>query len=140
MFGGCFKTIQQLRIKLINSINASLNFQTGVFFGANFWNVSIENYLRLKIKPKLMIEKLIAFFKRPFSETTNEIPKGICPNCWGKQEYDKVIRDLYQDHQIDLNNGQANHNFIQNVVVNKIEGIKLKKGNTGLVCSACSTK
>lgn len=84
-----------------------------------------------------MIEKLVSFFKKSYSETKNETPESICPNCWGKQEYDKVIRDLYHDHQIDVNNGQANLNFIQNVVVNKIEGIKLKKGNNGMVCPTC---
>ena len=84
-----------------------------------------------------MIEKLIAFFKKTAQETNNETPEGVCPNCWGNQEYDSVIRELYQDHQIDVNNGQANHNFIQNVVVNKIEGINLKKGNNGLVCPTC---
>lgn len=84
-----------------------------------------------------MIEKLTAFFKRPASETKNESPDAVCPNCWGSQEYDSVIRELYQDNQIDVNNGQANLNFIQNVVVNKIEGIKLKKGNYGLVCPSC---
>lgn len=84
-----------------------------------------------------MIEKLIAFFKRPKTETKNEIPEGVCPNCWGSQEYDSVIRELYEDKQIDVNNGQANYNFIKNVVVNKIEGIKLKKGNTGLECPTC---
>jgi len=84
-----------------------------------------------------MIEKLIAFFKKTAQETNNETPEGVCPNCWGNQEYDSVIRELYQDHQIDVNNGQANHNFIQNVLVNKIEGIKLKKGNYGLVCPNC---
>ena len=84
-----------------------------------------------------MIEKLIAFFKKTAQETNNETPEGVCPNCWGNQEYDSVIRELYQDHQIDVNNGQANHNFIQNVGVNKIEGIKLKKGNNGLVCPTC---
>jgi len=84
-----------------------------------------------------MIEKLIAFFKKTAQETNNETPEGVCPNCWGNQEYDSVIRELYQDHQIDVNNGQANHNFTQNVLVNKIEGIKLKKGNYGLVCPNC---
>lgn len=84
-----------------------------------------------------MIEKLIAFFKRPASETKKETPDGVCPNCWGSQEFDNVIRELYEDKQIDVNNGQANHNFIQNVVVNKIEGIKLQKGNSGLVCPSC---
>lgn len=84
-----------------------------------------------------MIEKLIAFFKKPAAETQNQNPEGVCPNCWGKQEYDSMVRELYEDKQIDVNNGLANHNFIKEFVVNRIDGIRLKKGNSGLECPTC---
>ncbi len=84
-----------------------------------------------------MIEKLIAFFKRPASETKNETPEGYCPNCWGSQKYGEVIRELYEDKQIDVNNHQANYSFIRDFVVNKIDGIRLKKGNKGYKCPKC---
>ena len=84
-----------------------------------------------------MIESLINFFSKPKDDTKNEVPKGLCPNCWGTQEYDKNIRKLYDDKQIDVNNHIAYYSFIQNFVVEKINGIQLIKGDKGLVCNAC---
>jgi hypothetical protein len=84
-----------------------------------------------------MIDTLIHFFKRSTSETKGKTPEGICPNCWGAQEYDNVIRELYDDKQIDVNNHKSNYAFIQDFVVNRIEGIQLKKGNNGMECKSC---
>ena len=87
-----------------------------------------------------MIETLIKFFKRPASETQNDAPVGLCPTCWGHQEYDNVIRELYEDKQIDVNNHAANYAFIQKFVVNKIDGIRLKRGTNSLECPTCKVK
>lgn len=84
-----------------------------------------------------MIETLVGFFKQSAKDTKNKVPAGLCPNCWGQQEYDNQIRELYEDKQIDVNNQRANHAFIQDFVVNQIEGIKLKKGNNGYECPTC---
>ena len=87
-----------------------------------------------------MIERLIAFFNRPAEETKGHTPKGYCPNCWGEQEYDNEIRELYKDKQIDVNNHKANYAFIQDFVVNRIDGIHLKKGENSLDCPTCKVK
>lgn len=84
-----------------------------------------------------MIEKLIAFFRRSPDVTRNEVPEGVCPNCWGSQEYDNQIRVLYKDKQIDVNNHQANYAFIKDFVVNHVDGIRLKKGANSLECPTC---
>ncbi|MFT5779714.1 MAG: hypothetical protein ACI837_002673 [Crocinitomicaceae bacterium] len=84
-----------------------------------------------------MIEKLISFFKGSSVETKGKTPEGICPNCWGEQEFDNVIRDMYEDKQIDVNNHSANYAFIQDFVVSRINGIHLKKGNNGMECPTC---
>ena len=55
-----------------------------------------------------MIERLINFFKQPAEESRRKTPKGLCPNCWGEQEYDNMIREMYTDMQIDVNNHNAN--------------------------------
>jgi len=62
---------------------------------------------------------------------------GVCPNCWGSQEYDNVVRELTVDKQIDINNHSSKHAFIQDFVVNQVEGIHLKKGDSGLTCTKC---
>ena len=68
------------------------------------------------------------------------VPYGVCPNCWGKQEYDHEIREMYKDKQIDVNNHEANYAFIQDFVVTHIDGIKLKKGNNSFECPTCRAK
>ena len=78
-----------------------------------------------------MIEKLIAFFRKPKEETQGRAPEGLCPNCWGEQEYDNMVRELYKDKQIDVNNHGENHAFIQDFVVTHLNGITLKKGISG---------
>jgi len=87
-----------------------------------------------------MIEKLISFFKKPKEETQNQTPEGLCPNCWGDQEYDNQIRERYKDQQIDVNNGEANYAFIQNFMVTNLNGIHLKKGNNSFECPTCRRK
>ena len=84
-----------------------------------------------------MIETLISFFKQSSKKTKNKAPAGLCPNCWGEQEYDKQIREMYEDKQIDVNNHSANYAFVQDFLVNHIEGIRLKKGNNGYECPTC---
>lgn len=87
-----------------------------------------------------MTNTLIDFFKKPRKETKNTSPTGYCPNCWGEQEYDTQIRELYVDKQIDVNNHRDNYAFIQDFVVNRIKGIKLKKGNNSFECPTCRTR
>ena len=87
-----------------------------------------------------MIDKLIAFFKKPTSETQDTTPEGFCPNCWGKQEYDGQIRELYKDKQIDVNNHEGNYAFIQKFVVKHVDGIHLKKGKNSFDCPTCHAK
>lgn len=87
-----------------------------------------------------MIEKLIEFFSHSKEETKDIVPEDFCPNCWGTQEYDDTIRELYKDKQIDVNNREAQHTFIQEFVVERIKGIQLKKGNNGLECPTCHAK
>ena len=87
-----------------------------------------------------IIEKLVTFFSKPHSVTEKESPEGYCPNCWGTQEYDNQIREMYKDKQIDVNNHQANYAFIQDFVVNHIDGIRLKKGTSSLECPTCKVR
>lgn len=84
-----------------------------------------------------MIKALIEYFKKSPEEVKNKNPEGFCPNCWGQQEYDQTVREMYIDKQIDVNNHETNHAFIQQFVVEKVNGIHLKKGKNGMECPTC---
>jgi len=87
-----------------------------------------------------MIEILITFFKKSAEATTGKTPEGLCPNCWGEQEYDNKIRTMYIDRQIDVNNNDANYAFIKDFVIKHIDGIRLKRGNNSSECPMCRLK
>ena len=87
-----------------------------------------------------MIEALTRFFKKSKEETAGETPDGLCPNCWGNQEYENVIREMHYDKQIDVNNHTSHHAFIKDFVVNKVDGIKLESSINGYVCPTCRLK
>ena len=87
-----------------------------------------------------LVNRLVSFFKKSPEETKNEVPEGLCPNCWGVQEFDHVIREMYKDKQIDVNNHKQHHAFIQEFVVNRVNGIHLTKGDNGLECPTCRIK
>lgn len=86
------------------------------------------------------IQGLANFFKKESNSTTDTTPEGYCPNCWGRQEYGPTVRTLYADKQIDVNNKLAHYGFIQEFVVNKIDGIRLKKGKNSFECPTCSAQ
>ena len=86
-----------------------------------------------------MFEKLLRILTDK-NESIKEAPEGVCPNCWGNQEYGKMIREVYKDKQIDVNNHAANQSFIQEFVTTNLNGIKLKKTEHGFQCAQCHTK
>lgn len=83
-----------------------------------------------------IIGNLVSFFKKPERETKHQSPEGTCPICWGYQEYDHKIRQLFKDKQIDVNNHQDSYMLIQKFVIKHIDGIKLKQGKTQ-ECPTC---
>jgi hypothetical protein len=84
-----------------------------------------------------IVDILIGFFRQPASKTKGKVPEGLCPNCWGEQEYDSRFRTMYEDKQIDVNNHQANYAFIQDFVVNRMNGILLVKEKDRTACPVC---
>ena len=67
----------------------------------------------------------------------NAVPEGVCPACWGHQEYGNQVREIVADHQVDVNAGRENYNFIKKFVVEHVEGIHLKNGLKGHECPRC---
>lgn len=76
-------------------------------------------------------------FKKKKTDEFDEVPKGVCPNCWGDQEYGNIIREKYKDAQIGVNNKESKYAFIQDFVVTHLDGIKLKSAVQGSECLTC---
>lgn len=86
-----------------------------------------------------LIENLVRFFKKPEKETEGKTPEGTSPLCWGYQEYDDKIRQLYKDKQIDVNSHRDSYMMIQKFMVEHIDGIRLKQGKVK-ECPTCGNQ
>ena len=81
--------------------------------------------------------------KKPSIFSENElISEGVCPNCWGRQEYEGKYIQL----EADLTKDNINHNkqnqkaFIQQFVETNVTGIRLKKDGDFQTCPSCKMK
>ncbi len=84
-----------------------------------------------------LVESILNYLSNKKEGKEVAAPEGVCPNCWGEQEYDQKIRTLAEDKQISVNNKTAHHAFIQDFVITHLDGIKLKKTATHYECPSC---
>ncbi|APG65479.1 hypothetical protein LPB136_08970 [Tenacibaculum todarodis] len=81
-----------------------------------------------------LIENLKSYFsKKANNQTTSKAPEGVCPNCWGKQEWEG---DFYK--KIKANNITPDNNLYTsfiNEVAQKLDKITLK--DDVLICETC---
>lgn len=84
-----------------------------------------------------LINTLVNFFKKPHEETKDKTPEGLCPVCWGYQQYDGKIRKLFKDKQVDVNNHRDSHTLIQQFVKQHLDHITLRDSEIHQ-CPSCS--
>jgi len=73
-----------------------------------------------------IIDKVLAHINTAPEE--NQAPEGICPLCWGTQEYDGKIRVMIKDSQVDIINHQKKDMILKEFVRQHINGITLDQG------------
>jgi len=62
-----------------------------------------------------VIENIKAFFsKKDNNEVTGEAPVGVCPNCWGAQQWENEYYEFKKGHSGNYDNDTYN-SFIQDV-------------------------
>lgn len=81
-----------------------------------------------------MFDSILNFFKKG-----NEVkaPEGVCPNCWGRQEYSGQFFEAMKNEGIDANNASDKKGWIQDYADKHLAGIKLENKDNELVCQKC---
>ena len=70
------------------------------------------------------------------------IESGVCPNCWGKQEYENHYIQFSKDHTKSNINKDKDHQkaFVQQYIETGITGIQLKREGDYMICPTCKTR
>lgn len=85
-----------------------------------------------------LIDSLKNYFgKKIKNEPTAKAPEGICPNCWGKQEWDNEFYEFTKGSKNEKRDDTYN-NFINKIVESNISGIVINKDTYS--CSTCNTQ
>ena len=76
------------------------------------------------------------FSKKWKGENTPSTPEHVCPNCWGKQEWDGKFYDLIKDPHL-TQEGKRYQSFISKIV-DKYVATMHRHGDR-YVCSTCDS-
>jgi len=82
-----------------------------------------------------LVENITRFFKaKAENRQTESAPEGVCPNCWGEQEWEGEFYKHLKANTITPESDRYN-NWIKEFVVKHIDGIAIDKDTH--VCISC---
>ena len=85
----------------------------------------------------MLLDSIKNFFKAKLEgKATADAPEGVCPNCWGKQEWEGQIYEKIKAQNITPESNTYS-SFIYEVV-QKLDKITLKEDT--YTCTSCNVK
>ena len=88
-----------------------------------------------------LFNQLKSFLQRSETEkesTKIDVPDGICPNCWGREEYGGHFYESVKNEGVDINNISSKKGWIEAYAIERLGGIQFKKNAEGaLACPTC---
>jgi hypothetical protein len=74
------------------------------------------------------------------NENSAETPEGLCPNCWGRQEYQGKFFEAVKREGIDTQNITEKKGWIQAYAEQHFSGINLTHSEPHNTCASCGLK
>ena len=84
-----------------------------------------------------IFESLINYLKKNPTPGDGNTPEGLCPNCWGQQEYGGKFFEAVRNYQTDINASDPSVGWVKDYADKYLSGIELKKEDDQWVCQKC---
>ncbi|MEN8798521.1 MAG: hypothetical protein ABF293_04690 [Flavobacteriaceae bacterium] len=84
-----------------------------------------------------LIKSLVNYLKSNKEVNKEESPEGLCPNCWGRQEYGGNFYEAVKNHGLDVNTKQPEIGWIKDYAEKHLKGIRLETKNDSVACPSC---
>jgi len=75
------------------------------------------------------------FYKKEKDISTETAPKGMCPDCWGREEWDGQFYEIVKDKHLIPNNDKY-ESFISKIVEKHIETTHIHENK--YICTTCN--
>jgi len=82
-------------------------------------------------------ESLLDFLRKKKNKDSIETPEGLCPNCWGRQEYSGKFYEAYKNYDADVKSPNPTIGWIRDYANKHLAGIALHPHDEGQVCEHC---
>ena len=84
-----------------------------------------------------IVESLLNYLKTKPSSGDGSTPKGICPNCWGQQEYGGKFFEAVRNYHVDINETDPHVGWVKEYADKNLIGIQLEPRDDQMVCQNC---
>lgn len=84
-----------------------------------------------------IVHALLDFLKKKRRPDEKNVPEGLCPNCWGKQEYGGKFFEVAKNYNVDINSKDPSVGWVKEYADKYLLGIELKQQNGKLLCQKC---
>ena len=84
-----------------------------------------------------LIESLLNYLKKNPSAEDRSTPDGLCPNCWGQQEYGGKFFEAVRNYHVDINAKDPRLGWVKDYAEKNLIGIQLEQQDDELVCQKC---
>ena len=86
-----------------------------------------------------LADSILRFLKIKDNKNAASAPEGICPNCWGREEYGGHFYKRIQQENLDVNSSESNVGWVQAYANKHFKDIALQRTGNGeeLVCEKC---
>ena len=84
-----------------------------------------------------LVESLLNYLKKKPSPGDGSIPQGICPNCWGQQEYEGKFFEAVRNYHVDINEKDPTAGWVKEYAEKNLIGIQLEHQHDQVVCPKC---
>ena len=86
-----------------------------------------------------LLQSLLSFLKKKDTPEALKAPEGLCPNCWGRDEYGGHFYERVKQENLDINSNDANVGWINAYANKNLKGIALRRTGNGeeMICDKC---
>ncbi|MGB5238695.1 MAG: hypothetical protein WBN59_13785 [Flavobacteriaceae bacterium] len=84
-----------------------------------------------------IVTSLIVYLKVDKKTGGKDAPEGLCPNCWGRQEYGGNFYEAVKNHGLDVNTKQPEIGWIKDYAEKHLKGIRLETTDDSVACPSC---
>ena len=83
------------------------------------------------------VDSILKFLKGNDSPKQGEAPEGLCPNCWGREEYGGKFYKAVKNYTTDINSKNPGAGWIKDYADKHLHGIQLKDDDGEMACPKC---